>query len=101
MQSSLEQAVQLEEGRMATVALRSKCRKLESESLFADVFEKYEEEIRQLQVSHFIQLFTHLIAVDCCYQYCSCLSHCCCYCCFHIQVLLLLLLLLWSQEIAI
>lgn len=52
MQSSLEQAVQLEEGRLSAVALRSKCRKLESESLFADVFEKYEEEIRQLQVSH-------------------------------------------------
>lgn len=52
MQSSLEQAVQLEEGRLSAVALRSKCRKLESESLFADVFEKYEEEIRQLQVGH-------------------------------------------------
>lgn len=52
MQSSLEQAVQLEEGRLSAVALRSKCRKLESESLFADVFEKYEEEIRQLQVSN-------------------------------------------------
>lgn len=51
MQGSLEQAVQMEEGRLAAVALRSKCRKLENESLFADVFEKYEEEIRQLQVS--------------------------------------------------
>ena len=29
MQSSLEQAVQLEEGHLAAVALRSKCRKLE------------------------------------------------------------------------
>lgn len=51
LQGSLEQAVQMEEGRLAAVALRSKCRKLESESLFADVFEKYEEEIRQLQAS--------------------------------------------------
>ena len=50
MQRSLEQQVGLEEGRLAAVALRSKCRKLESESLFADVFEKYEKEIRQLQV---------------------------------------------------
>ncbi|KAL3143209.1 hypothetical protein ABBQ38_002063 [Trebouxia sp. C0009 RCD-2024] len=49
LEGSLEQAVQMEEGRLAAVALRSKCRKLESESLFADVFEKYEEEIRQLQ----------------------------------------------------
>ena len=97
MQSSLEQAVQLEEGRLATLALRSKCRKLESESLFADVFEKYEEEIRQLQVSHFSHLLTHFIAVDCCYQYCDCLSYCCChcyydsrcYCCSHTLGLLL------------
>ena len=50
MQRSLEQEVGLEEGRLAAVALRSKCRKLESESLFAEVFEKYEDEIRQLQV---------------------------------------------------
>lgn len=51
MQGSLEQAVQVEKGRLAAVALHSKCRKLASESLFADVFEKYEEEIRQLQAS--------------------------------------------------
>ena len=63
MQSSLEQAVQLEEGRLAAVALRSKCRKLESESAFADVFEKYEEEIRQLQVGHPIHLCTHRTAI--------------------------------------
>ena len=50
VQRSLEQEVGLEEGRLAAVALRSKCRKLESESLFAEVFEKYEDEIRQLQV---------------------------------------------------
>ena len=61
MQGSLEQAVQMEEGRLAAVALRSKCRKLESESLFADVFEKYKEEIRQLEVSQFscIHLFAN------------------------------------------
>lgn len=46
----MEQEVGLEEGRLAAVALRSKCRKLENESLFADVFEQSEEEIRQLQV---------------------------------------------------
>lgn len=51
MQRSLEQEVGLEEGRLAAISLRSKCRKLESESLFAEVFEKYEEEIRQLQVT--------------------------------------------------
>lgn len=56
VQTSLEQQVGLEEGRLAAVALRSKCRKLESESLFADVFEKYEEEIRQLQVLCLIKL---------------------------------------------
>ncbi len=47
MQRSLEQEVGLEEERLAAVALRSQCRKLESESLF----EKYEEEIKQLQVT--------------------------------------------------
>ena len=51
VQRSLEQEVGLEEGRLAAISLRSKCRKLESESLFAEVFEKYEEEIRQLQVT--------------------------------------------------
>ena len=51
MQRSLEQEVGLEEERLAAVALRSQCRKLESESLFAEVFEKYEEEIKQLQVT--------------------------------------------------
>ena len=51
MQRSLEQEVGLEEGRLAAISLRSKCRRLESESLFAEVFEKYEEEIRQLQVT--------------------------------------------------
>jgi len=51
MQRSLEQEVGLEEGRLTAISLRSKCRKLESESLFAEVFEKYEEEIRQLQVT--------------------------------------------------
>ncbi|KAL0045383.1 hypothetical protein WJX82_005375 [Trebouxia sp. C0006] len=49
LERSLEQEVGLEEGRLAAISLRSKCRKLESESLFAEVFEKYEEEIRQLQ----------------------------------------------------
>lgn len=51
MQRVLEQEVGLEEGRLAALALRTKCRKLESESLFSEVFEKYEEEIRQLQVT--------------------------------------------------
>ncbi len=51
MQRSLEQEVGLGEGRLAAISLRSKCRKLESESLFAEVFEKYEVEIRQLQVT--------------------------------------------------
>ena len=51
LQRALEQEVGLEEGRLAAIALRSKCRKLESESLFSEVFEKYEEEIRQLQVT--------------------------------------------------
>ena len=50
-QRSLEQEVGLEESHLAALALRSKCRKLESESLFADVFDKYEQEIKLLQVT--------------------------------------------------
>lgn len=50
MQSRLEHEVGLESSRAEAVALRSRCRQLESESLFADVFDKYEQEIQQLQV---------------------------------------------------
>lgn len=52
MQSQLEHEVGLEGSRLEAVALRSRCRQLESESLFADVFNKYEGEIHQLQVQH-------------------------------------------------
>lgn len=50
MQSRLEHEVGLESSRAEAVALRSRCRQLENESLFADVFDKYEQEIQQLQV---------------------------------------------------
>ena len=68
MQRCLEQEVGLEESHLATLALRSKCRKLENEALFADVFEKYEQEIRQLQValaklSHFDRPFNQTLAL--------------------------------------
>ena len=52
MQIQLEHEVGLEGSRLEAVALRSRCRQLESESLLADVFDKYEEEIQQLQVQH-------------------------------------------------
>ena len=48
--------MRLEEQRLEALALRSRCRQLQSEGLFADVFDKYEQEIQQLQVCHLLSL---------------------------------------------
>ena len=50
MQVATQYELQLEEGKLAAVTLKSKCRQLESESLFSEVFDKYEAEISSLQV---------------------------------------------------
>ncbi|KAK9814371.1 hypothetical protein WJX72_004732 [[Myrmecia] bisecta] len=49
LEACAQYEVRIQEDRMAALNLRSKCRKLESETLFASVFEKYEQEITQLQ----------------------------------------------------
>ena len=50
LQMATQYELQLTESRLAETKLRATCRRLESEGLFAEVFDTYEREIASLQV---------------------------------------------------
>ena len=51
LQMAAQYELQLTESRLAETKLRATCRRLESEGMFAEVFDTYEREIASLQVS--------------------------------------------------